>query len=344
MHFLPADSSVDAHTSLLVPNSFLIFRLVLFVLLGNLSLLQLIFASWNINAGLSMASSAPSTAIFIIFGSCMLLFSLALALADFVWSRGKKLLIWLECFWFGIMSLLQIGTAIGTTVTGPGMACNTSLEWNVCASSLLLVPSTWLSSILFLAYFLTLFMATMAHKHLYSDIWRRSIYEIVWFGQSHQISSKGNDTSRLNVDNSEDIEKSSAQMPSAQNQPYLISPPIEHTPPKATNSVRRGIDAPFQKQSSTGSNISRMASTITLPSYPDKSAKSEKGSRFIETFRESALSARSESFAHFVASQVPKDPFPFPLDVDAPIPLPRLSEWVGADALKGISVHNRSSY
>ena len=192
-----------------------------------------------------------------------------------------------------------------------------------------------------LAYFLALFMATMAHKHLYSDIWRRSIYEIVWFGQSHKVS-KGNDivTGRLKVDNYEDIEKSSAQK-----EPYPISPPIEHTPPKATNSVRRGIDAPFRKQSSTGSkSSSRMASTITLPSYPNKSAKSENGSKFIETFRESALSARSESFAHFVASKVRKDPFPFPLDVDAPIPLPRLSEWVEADTLKGINVHNRSSF
>jgi len=342
MHFLPADSSVDASTSLFVPNSFLIFRLVFFALLGNLSLLQLIFASWNINASLSMTRSSPSTAIFIIFGSCMLLFSLVLALADFVWCRGRKLLIWLECFGFGIMSFYQFGTAIGTTVTEAGMACHTSLEWNVCASSFLLVPSTWLSSILFLAYFLALLMATMAHKHLYSDIWRRSIYEIVWFGQPHKVSLKDNDTGSLKVDNYEDIEKSSAQK-----QPSLISPPLEHTPPKATKSVRRGIDAPFQKPSNTGSNSSsRMASTITLPSFPDKSAKSEIGSKFVETFRESALSVnRSESFAHFVANQVPKDPFPFPLDIDAPIPLPRRSEWVGADdALKGIIVHKRSSY
>jgi len=183
----------------------------------------------------------------------------------------------------------------------------------------------------------------------YSDIWRRSIYEIVWFGQSHNISSNDNDTVPLNENNSEDIEKSSAQK-----QPY-ISPPIEHTPvtpPKSTNSVRRGIDAPFRKLSSPGSNRSsramrRMASTMTLPSYPDKSAKSEYGSRFIETFRESSTLVRSQSFADFVANKTPKDPFPFPLDVDAPIPLPRLSGWVGADdALKGISVHivhNQSS-
>ena len=72
MPFLPADPSVDA------PNSFLIFRLVFFgkhyclhdhifsrtevfiALLGNLSLLQLIFASWNINASLSMTRSGMS--------------------------------------------------------------------------------------------------------------------------------------------------------------------------------------------------------------------------------------------------------------------------------------------
>jgi len=332
MPFLPPESSVDA------PNSFLIFRLVFFALLGNLSLLQLIFASWNINASLSLTRSIPSTDIFIILESCMLFFSLALALADFIWSGGRKLLILLECFGVGFMSLSQIGTAIGATITGPGMACHTSLEWNVCASSLLLVPSTWLSSILFLAYFLALFMATMAHKHLYSDIWRRSVYGIVWFGPSHKISSKGNDTDRLNVDNYEDIENSSARK-----QPHLISPPIENTPPKTMNSIRRGVDAPFsRKQDSTGSNSSsRMASTIALPSYPDKSAKSENASRFIETFRESTMSARSESFAHFVANQFPKDPFP--LDIDAPIPLPRLSEWVGADALKGISVSHQSS-
>ena len=179
-------------------------------------------------------------------------------------------------------------------------------------------------------------MATMAHKHLYSDIWRRSVYGIVWFGRSHEISSKANDKGRLNVDNYEDIEDSSAQK-----QPYLISAPIEHTPPKAANSVRRGIDAPFSRQqNNTGSNSSsRVASTIILPSYPNKSAKSENGSRFIETFRESA---RSESFAQFVANRFPKDSFP--LDIDAPIPLPRLSEWVvGADVLKGISVSHPSS-
>jgi hypothetical protein len=79
---------------------------------------------------------------------------------------------------------------------------------------------------------------------------------------------------------------------------------------------------------------------LAFPSCPDKSAKSEVGSRFIETFRESTL-AKSESSEPIVANyQIPQNPLLLVIDVDAPIPLPRLSEWVRADALKGISVHS----
>jgi len=375
MLFPSADPSLDSN--LFVPNSFLIFRLVFFALLSNLALLQLIFASWNINASLSMTLSAPSTSIFIIFESCILFLSLAFALADFIWSRGRRSRIFLECSWAGIVSLFQIGTAIGTTITGTGTACDASLEWNVCASSWLLIPSTWLSSILFLAYFLALFMTTMAHTGLYSDIWRRSVYGVVWFGRSHEIVSKDDVTGRLNVVNQcEDIENSSAQKQLNRISESLKNTSVEKTPPnvdlyvnhcedienssarkqqhpisdssventlKTTNPVRRGIDAPFSRHpNGTCSNTSSPTiSSFTLPSCPDKSAKSEVGSKFVETFRESTILARSESWEHFVANhQIPKDPLPpLVIDVDAPIPLPRLSEWVRADAMKGISVH-----
>lgn len=332
MPFLPADSS----TSLPMPNSFFIFRLVSFALLSHLALLQLIFASWNINASLLLGRSAPSTSIFIIFESCLLFFCIAFVLADFIRSRGRKSRIWLECSWVGIMSLSQMGIAIVSTASGPGMACHTSLEWNVCASSLLLVPSTWLSSMLYLVYFLTLFTSTMAHKRLYSDIWTRSVYGVVWFGQSHDSFSKDNVASHLNVepyiDQYKDIENSSLRK-----RLHPISDPVEKATPLVMNTARRGIDPPFTRQpKSTDSS-----SDLSFPSYPNRSAKSESGSRFIEKFRESTLLARSESLEHFVAnSQVHQDPFPLSvLDVDTPIPLPRLSQWVRADVLRGISVH-----
>ncbi|KAF8797932.1 hypothetical protein BYT27DRAFT_7203618 [Phlegmacium glaucopus] len=338
MPFLPADEA--SSMSLLMPNSFLIFRLVSFALLSNLALLQVIFASWNISASLSIGLSAPSTSVFIILESCVLFFCVAFIMADFLCSGGRRSRILLECSWVGIMSLFQIGVAISSTATGPGMVCYTSLEWSVCASSSLLVPSTWLSSILFLAYFLTLFITTMAHRYLYPDIWKRSMYGVAWFGRSHEIISKDVDPY---IDHYADIESSSARK-----RLYPISDPIENVAPWATNRVRRGVDPPFSRQPIKGTSSNRSSPTgstsdlsNSFPSYPNKSAKVDTGSRFIEKFRESTLLARSESLEHFVANyQTRQDSFPpSVLDVDAPIPLPRLSEWVRADALRGLSVH-----
>jgi len=177
----------------------------------------------------------------------------------------------------------------------------------------------------------------MAHKYLYSDIWGGSVYGVVWFGRS------GNVTSRLTVDpyidHYEDIENSSTRK-----RLYPIYDPIENIAPWATNRVRRGIDPPFSRQPtncSTRSLPTGSTSDKSFPSYPNKSAKSDTGSRFIEKFRESTLLARSESVEHFVANyQARQDSFPpSVVDIDAPIPLPRLSEWVRADTLRGISVH-----
>jgi len=180
----------------------------------------------------------------------------------------------------------------------------------------------------------------MAHKDLYSDIWRRSMYGVVWFGRSNH-TSKGNVTNHLDLDpyinHYEDIENSSARK-----RRYPISDPAKNAAPWATNPVRRGVDAPFSQQpTSTCSSPMVTSSELTLPSYPNKSAKTETGSRFIEKFRESTILTRSESLEHFVTNyQVRKDQFPpSVMDVNAPIPLPRLSEWVKADALRGISVH-----
>jgi len=175
------------------------------------------------------------------------------------------------------------------------------------------------------------------------------VYGVVWFGRSHEISSKGSVPGGFKVDpfvnNSEDIENSSARkqrysIPGSVENTLVENTLVENTLPKATNSARRGIDPPFSRRNTCSNSSSPTISSLTLPSCPNKSVKSEVGSRFIETFRESKLLARPETSEHFVENQVHKDPFPsLVMDVDAPIPLPRLSEWVRADALKGISVH-----
>lgn len=170
------------------------------------------------------------------------------------------------------------------------------------------------------------------------------MYGVAWFRRSREISPKSN---HLNLDPYadpyadyyDDIENSSARKSL-----HLVPGPIEkNAAPWATNHVRRGVDLPFSRQPTSNSS-NRSSPTVTastLPSYPNKSAKFENGSRFIEKFRESTLLARTESSEHFASKyQAHQNSLPpLVLDVDAPIPLPRLSEWVRADALRGISVH-----
>src|SRR6266498_2844819 len=82
-------------------------------------------------------------------------------------------------------------------------------DHDVCASASLMVPLTWLSSIIRMfifalsitlsnidlnsqvnGYFLSLFMTTLAHKNLYPNIWTEYLYDVEWFGQPAQQPSK----------------------------------------------------------------------------------------------------------------------------------------------------------
>jgi hypothetical protein len=67
-------------------------------------------------------------------------------------------------------------------------------------------------------------------------------------------------------------------------------------------------------------------------------------SRFIERFRESQLQPSAswwETPAQYGLQLTPHaEVFPRKVDDhDVPIPLPRLSEWIRADAVRGIDVH-----
>ncbi|KAF8163207.1 hypothetical protein B0H34DRAFT_794941 [Crassisporium funariophilum] len=347
----PSPFNVDVPTTnLLMRNPFLIFRLVFLALLSNIGLLSLIFASWNISATLSVGYSVPTTSIFIVFESCLLFLCVALALIDFFRLRRNISRAMLECVWVGILSLFQIGAAISSTVNGPAIACYATADWNICASSSLLVPTTWLSSLLSLAYFLTLFITTMAHKRVYPDIWKRTVYGVEWFGGHEELPSKEKSITdfcrkipRVDddpyFDHYEDIESTSARK-----RHYPLRDSIGASAPWASAPVRRGVDPPFATRPTTRSDRSSPTTlNVPLPSFPDKSAgSSHTSTRFIEKFRESSVLARSETSGQFTTHHhARQDSFPPSVaDIDSPIPLPRLSEWVRADALKGIDVHS----
>jgi len=193
----------------------------------------------------------------------------------------------------------------------------------------------------------------MAHKTLVPDIWRRSIYDVDWFGQLEVKPS-----------NEQVIQKFLHKSPSYMDDPYCDyyedieatagrkklyrRDSLEDAAPWAITAMRRGVDPPFARTQGQGHTPSHSQSSATvftpLPSVPDKTATASNagGSRFVEKFRESSLLMRVEDPAQYTSHYHARtDSFPpVVVDVDQPIPLPRLSEWVQADGLKGMIVHS----
>ncbi|KAF9001861.1 hypothetical protein BDQ17DRAFT_555105 [Cyathus striatus] len=299
---------------LVMKNPFFIIRLLFFALLMNITFLAVAFTSWNINSFISL--------------SCMALASLEKINKNQWFSRVQ-----VECVWILMLGLCDIGTAISITINNSMLACPSN-EWEICASSALLVPVSWIRSFIFVTYFLTLFTAGVTHHRSYRNLWRTSIYSIKWF-EGHSALERG-DLRLYYLD-----DRSSLRTQHEQNEKNPeIAPWAEST------KIRRGKDSPFQVADSLESVVMKH-SDDRLPSLPPKlptvdiSETARLGSRFIEKFRESRTLSRSESpiqyGAHFTESNSP-----FPPTVqnhDLPIPLPRLSKWVRADALKGVDVH-----
>jgi len=246
-----------------------------------------------------------------------------------------------ESGWSAVLSLAHIGSAIGVTVTAALFIHQTS-DSTVTASSLLLIPTTWLSGLTMLGYFFILFVSAMTHARFDEEIWGKPVHQVKWFGYTNsrlkssdvggprQISGLENDSwSRYLVD----IESSGRRAAR-----YPV-PDTEKAPwaPK----IVRGRDSPFRTRpdsfdgSDCESDTSSQSSFSTgpyenpLPPRPlDVQIKGGKpgGSRFVERFRESqTLSRPAIEFPHEVD------------DHDKPIPKPRLSQWIRADAIRAFA-------
>jgi len=170
-------------------NPFIIIRFVFFSLMTYMTVLTIVFASWNVAATISSGLSAPGASVFLILNGCSLFAFIAAGLAELVSPNTRAANVAFECGWTAIFSLLQLGAAVGVTVNGPAIQCQPGTTWGVCASSYLLVPLSWLSSFAVIAYFLTLFGTTMAHMHAYPSIWWRTVYSVPWF-----VSPTSNET------------------------------------------------------------------------------------------------------------------------------------------------------
>ncbi|KAK7467018.1 hypothetical protein VKT23_004080 [Stygiomarasmius scandens] len=313
-----------------MPSPFLILRNLFFALMFYLSLLTLIFSSWNINVSSSSGLSVPGSSIILIFNSCLVFIGVSLGLAPMVWPQLTTAQVILECTWSAVLSLLQIGAAISVTVVASS-AVRQADRAAVNASLSLLIPVTWLSSLCILAHFFVLFMSAMTHMQGDADIWSKSIYSVKWFGfSSTKIGPSDVGVPRPKTgfeDDSWTTYLADIESSAARKARYPASD-IEKAP-WAPSNVRRGRDAPFQTPARSDTDTSRQSSPTprandALPPLPLRvePKASAVGSRFIERFRESQRLSRAGAF-NFFPTEVD--------DHDLPIPLPRFSRWFQAN-------------
>lgn len=162
-------------------NPLLTVRFVIFSILVYLNLLALGFAGWEISsineAGLPMAGSP----IFAMFNACAFFFFILLASAELVFSDAKTGQIYFECGWTGVMSALELASALDVLVNGPPVYCRTQCYEAICTSSTVLSIITWTASVLIIAYFLTLFYLSLSHSSVYGAFWTMTVYQAPWF-------------------------------------------------------------------------------------------------------------------------------------------------------------------
>lgn len=206
-----------------------------------------------------------------------------------------------------------------------------------------------------MSYFLAVFVATMCHKAIYPDIWKRTIYSIQWFDAAapEPLVEKGTRHSYTGSTFDEyDVFAAFYHDPEAPGNRQARDTSLDPAPWAVPG--RRGIDHPFQRNPAQPWRLSPTTTTSPappqlppkdlvlplLPAFPGRSADPfasmfsvpppASGSRFVEKFRESSVLARGESPEEF-AKRYHARTSSFPLsvlDLDQPIPLTKLSEWV----------------
>jgi hypothetical protein len=185
-----------------------------------------------------------------------------------------------------------------------------------------------------IAYCLTLTTATVMHGQIYPGIWSMSVYAVPWFVQygtapvelirpASQAKEPLPDSSSSRE--SQDLSKSNVDVEAVL--PKVGSPSNINldliSAPWAMNRGRRGVDPPFATK--------EQAQTV-----PEARLRVPRATRYFEL----SWFVRKSQAPPAVGPKTPGGFFSRSAgDEDEPIQLPRLSEWIRADAEKGINVH-----
>lgn len=325
-------------------NPFLVVRFIFFAILVYLNLFILIFAALNIAAVKSPQTPAPGAAVFLVFNCCLLYLCLFVGLSELVISWTWTSIVKLECVWTAILSVLELAATVTMNVNGPPTMCEHGDSFNLaaCTSSSVLVPVTWLATFTLIAYCLTLAITTIMHAQTFHDVWSVSVYAVPWFGVNPPVAARKAPITVLDIsapmkDASADSEVSSRisrEMPKPGEDVEAALPKISDPISVSLNLIsapwaigklgRRGVDPPFATKDSDSS----------VPPARPRPPRPGVVTRYFEL---SWFSRKSQVQPN---PQTPGGAFTrTPGNEDAPIPLPRLSEWIRADAAKGINVH-----
>ncbi|KAI6117672.1 hypothetical protein EDD16DRAFT_995317 [Pisolithus croceorrhizus] len=168
-------------------NAFLVIRTVFFALLLCLNVLLLVFAGWNLSA---TGNNAPGAPILVIISSSLILLFVTLAsIAEAISSQGTPEHVRVECTWTVLMGTMQLASSINVTVNGPPIICHSQWTWSTCASSSLLVPVTWIVTLIILTYCLTICITAFVHAPSIPDIWRMPVSSVPWFNVDAKVPS-----------------------------------------------------------------------------------------------------------------------------------------------------------
>jgi len=226
------------------------------------------------------------------------------------------------------------------------MSCQMRSPRGICASSSLLVPVSWLATLIILTYSLTICITSITHSTSLPSIWTTPVSAVPWFGsgaapsaartRSKAFLSPGEESCAVTKYIAERWEKLSG-IEHQSSGPILFSIGRQSTIDSARpawarrQKTRRGLDNPFTKPSPLCEE--QPAAPPPPPRTHLKETVAPRDSHYVEVCRQSDSSSA-------LTLQTPTV-FPKTTDPDLPIPLPRLSEWIHADAAKEIAVHTK---
>jgi len=165
------------------------FRLASFVLFVLFGVLNITFAAWNLTV---VGPASTSADIYTIaFSAISLLVVGGMLIMEQV--RTGSPTLWVEMTWVGAFALLSLVSAATTTALVPVAACGmaqATTDPQSCASSNAVVASNWLTTIIYLSWFITTVIYGVTRSSYDRNVWFKEIKDVDLRPDNETINEK----------------------------------------------------------------------------------------------------------------------------------------------------------